>query len=63
MFEKIKNTVTSEEFKRAAGQVALNIGSSIVVGLAIKGISYVAVEGTKALVNEIKSHVNDQESE
>ena len=54
MFTKIKETLRSDEFKSAAKDAALNIGSAIIVGVGIKVVSYVAVEGTRALVNEIK---------
>jgi hypothetical protein len=53
MFEKIKTTVKSTEFRNGVKSAAINIASTIVVAVVIKAGTYIVVEGTKALIAEM----------
>jgi hypothetical protein len=53
MFQQIKDKVTSSEFKAVVKEVAFNVVTTVVVATAVKAATYIVVEGTKALINEI----------
>jgi len=53
MLQNLKDKVTSPEFKQVAKVVVKEVVTAVVVAITIKTISYIAVEGTKALINEI----------
>jgi len=63
MFDKIKETVKSQEFRSAVANAAMNVVATVVVATAIKAVSYVAVEGTKALIEKIKENKEETPAE
>lgn len=54
MFNKIKETVQSEEFKTVAKQVAIQVATAIVIGVAVQAATYIVIEGSKSLYNGVK---------
>lgn len=58
MFEKIKTTVKSEEFKQQAKQIAVQVATAIVIGVVVQAATYVVIEGTKSLVNEVSDRIH-----
>ena len=56
--ETLKEKLSDPVVKEAVKQVAISVGTAIVVSLAVNAITYIAVEGTKSLVEEVKVRLN-----
>lgn len=53
-FEQIKSKLSDPETKAVIKQVAISIGTAVVVALVVNATVYVVTEGSKKLVNEVK---------
>jgi hypothetical protein len=63
MFAKLIETVKRAEFKQKVTTVAVNVAIPIMVGIGIKVVTYIAIEGTKALIEEIANRNNEVSAE
>jgi len=53
MLESFKNKVTSQAFKDNAREIATQVVTMLVVTTAVKVVTFVAIAGTKALIEEM----------
>jgi len=55
MFDKIKEKLTDEDFQFHTKKIVTMVVTQLVVITAVKVVTYVAVEGTKALIEELSN--------
>ena len=53
MFENIKEKVNNPVFRSAVKDAAINVATTVVAAIVIKAVMYVAVEGSKKLIDEM----------
>lgn len=53
-FDAFRNNDTTKKVAEVAGKVLV----MAITGIAVKAVTYIAVEGTKALISEINTKVN-----
>lgn len=61
MLENLKTKLQSPRAKQLK-EVALNAVAAVAVAVAVKAVTYIAVEGTKALVEEIRNRTTTEET-
>lgn len=55
MLDRIKNTISSPEFKTTVKEAAREVVTTLVVAIAVKATVYIVVKGSQALISEISS--------